>query len=126
MAYEKQTWQTGETITAQKLNHMEDGIASGGSSDLFIISATQDPISEDITLDKTFAEINTAITNNQNIVMFTMSKLFGVISADPHAIKFNNCSTDTYNGQQSLNGTTITVDSDNNIGVTYEYFAIPQ
>lgn len=28
MAYEKQTWQTGETITAQKLNHIEDGITS--------------------------------------------------------------------------------------------------
>ena len=30
MAYEKQTWATGDTITAQKLNHMEDGIAAGG------------------------------------------------------------------------------------------------
>ena len=30
MAYEKQTWQTGDTITADKLNHIEDGI--GGSS----------------------------------------------------------------------------------------------
>lgn len=26
MAYEKQTWQTGDTITADKLNHIEDGI----------------------------------------------------------------------------------------------------
>ena len=26
MAYTKQTWQTGETITQEKLNHMEDGI----------------------------------------------------------------------------------------------------
>ncbi len=30
MSYEKQTWQTGEVITEQKLNHMEDGIAMGG------------------------------------------------------------------------------------------------
>ena len=28
--YEKQTWVTGETITAEKLNHMEDGISGGG------------------------------------------------------------------------------------------------
>ncbi|WP_301859267.1 hypothetical protein [uncultured Megasphaera sp.] len=27
MAYEKQTWETDQTITAAKLNHMEDGIA---------------------------------------------------------------------------------------------------
>ena len=31
MAYEKQTWQTGDTVTAAKLNHMEDGIAGGGT-----------------------------------------------------------------------------------------------
>ena len=38
MSYEKQTWQTGDTITAQKLNHMEGGIAQGGgiSCDLVI------------------------------------------------------------------------------------------
>ena len=26
MAYVKNTWTTGDTITADKLNHMEDGI----------------------------------------------------------------------------------------------------
>lgn len=30
MAYEKQTWSCGETITADKLNHMEDGIMESG------------------------------------------------------------------------------------------------
>lgn len=30
MSYEKQTWQTGDVITAVKLNHMEDGIANPG------------------------------------------------------------------------------------------------
>ena len=30
MAYEKQTWACGEVITADKLNHMEDGIANAG------------------------------------------------------------------------------------------------
>lgn len=32
MAYEKNTWTNGDTITAEKLNHMEDGISEGGSS----------------------------------------------------------------------------------------------
>lgn len=37
MAYEKQTWVTGDTITAEKLNHMEDGIASAsGGTDVFV------------------------------------------------------------------------------------------
>ena len=30
MSYDKQTWQRGDVITANKLNHMEDGIATGG------------------------------------------------------------------------------------------------
>lgn len=29
MAYVKNTWETGDVITAEKLNHMEDGIAGG-------------------------------------------------------------------------------------------------
>lgn len=33
MAYEKQTWVTGEVITEEKLNHMEDGIANSGGGD---------------------------------------------------------------------------------------------
>lgn len=31
MSYEPTTWDTGDTITAQKLNHMEAGIAEAGS-----------------------------------------------------------------------------------------------
>lgn len=37
MAYEKQTWVTGEVITEEKLNHMEDGIA-GDSGELYFIN----------------------------------------------------------------------------------------
>lgn len=33
MAYDKYTWQTGEVITAEKLNHIEDGIADMGGGD---------------------------------------------------------------------------------------------
>ena len=36
MAYEKQTWTTGEVITADKLNHMEDGIAGEGGGSAWI------------------------------------------------------------------------------------------
>lgn len=27
MAYKKHTWETGEVITAEKLNHIEEGVA---------------------------------------------------------------------------------------------------
>lgn len=35
MSYVKNTWAKGDIITAEKLNHMEDGIAGGGSGKLF-------------------------------------------------------------------------------------------
>lgn len=31
--YEKQTWNTGDVITEEKLNHMEDGISNAGGND---------------------------------------------------------------------------------------------
>ena len=41
MSYVKQTWNTGDTITAEKLNHMEDGIATtGGGGHTLPTSAT--------------------------------------------------------------------------------------
>lgn len=44
MSYTKQTWATGDTVTATKLNHMEDGIegAGGGGYDLVIVAETTD------------------------------------------------------------------------------------
>ena len=47
MAYTKQTWATGDTITAAKLNHMEDGIevAGGGGYDLVVRMSTMVPTS---------------------------------------------------------------------------------
>ena len=55
MAYEKQTWQTGDVVTAAKLNHMEDGIEAGGGvtviplefeSDVFRTSVTWQTIKD--------------------------------------------------------------------------------
>lgn len=36
MSYEKQTWQSGDIITAAKMNHIEDGISSGVSGGLLV------------------------------------------------------------------------------------------
>ena len=63
MAYTKQTWQTGEVITADKLNYMEDGIAESPNITVvhFIIDYEQSPVA--VTADKTFSELKTAIEN---------------------------------------------------------------
>lgn len=57
MAYTKQTWTTGDTVTADKLNHIESGIegASSSSSNVVVVHVTwQDEVG---TLDKTAAEL---------------------------------------------------------------------
>lgn len=54
MSYEKNTWAKGDVITANKLNHMEDGIADGG---VLIVNAIHDEQTETTTLDKTWQQI---------------------------------------------------------------------
>lgn len=66
MSYTKQTWVTGDTITATKLNHMEDGIGD------FIIGyniTAYNAQTGDITYtrDKTNAEIIEAYNNGKSI-----------------------------------------------------------
>lgn len=56
MSYTKTNWATGDTITATKLNHMEDGIATGGG--VLVVGATME--NETITLDKTWQQIHDA------------------------------------------------------------------
>lgn len=62
MAYEKQTWTNGDLITAEKLNHIEDGIAQGGGGVLTVIeTVTEDAHGNEVrTLDKTYNEIASA------------------------------------------------------------------
>ena len=51
MGYNKTIWQTGDVVTATKLNNMENGIASNAP---FIIGFSDE---EYTTLDKTMQEI---------------------------------------------------------------------
>lgn len=55
MAYEKQTWTTGELITAEKLNHMEDGIG-GSSVEPITITITYDDDTGTYTANKTYVD----------------------------------------------------------------------
>ena len=58
MAYTKQNWNTGDTITADKLNHMEDGIA-----DETPIVVHFEKVDGNWTADKEYSELRTAIEN---------------------------------------------------------------
>lgn len=65
MAYTKNNWQTGDTVTAEKLNHMESGIEN--ANEPFIVTLT--PTAQDFsgTMDKTVAEINAAYEAGRKI-----------------------------------------------------------
>ena len=68
MSYVKNTWQTGDTITATGLNHMEDGIADAGGGGAFVIDTTYNPQVDVEALDKTWAEIKTAFDGGKIII----------------------------------------------------------
>lgn len=61
MAYTPTTWVTGDTITAVKLNNMEQGIANAGG--ILICTYTDDEQSQKLILDKTAQEIIDAVSN---------------------------------------------------------------
>ena len=94
MAYEKQVWQCGDTITADKMNHIEEGIenASQGGGGVFTItfSTTSRPSSSDgrnvvnmenLTADKTFNELLEAYQQGIPIYAFSagLSRVGGTV-----------------------------------------------
>lgn len=67
MSYEKQTWVTGDTVTAEKLNHMESGIEGAGGGAL-IVGTTFNEDTQLYECNKTAAEIWEAYSTGCNVV----------------------------------------------------------
>ena len=61
MAYTKQTWNCGDVISAEKLNHMEDGIEASGVD--YPIVVHFEKVDGNWTADKEYSELRTAIEN---------------------------------------------------------------
>ena len=75
MAYEKQTWHTGDVITEGKLNHMEDGIAGALSGEnVMIVHVTYDHGA--VLADKTLAEIGEAVESGISLVALYYSQIY--------------------------------------------------
>lgn len=67
MAYTPNTWASGDTITAAKLNNMEQGIASAGG----VVQVGYTFEDGTITLDKTWQEINDGMAaGNIYVIVF--------------------------------------------------------
>ena len=67
MAYTKQTWTNGDVITAEKLNHIEDGISGSGGSNALICEYDNDAGHT----DKTFGEIKDALLSGKTVLFKT-------------------------------------------------------
>ena len=59
MVYQKQTWITGQTITKEKLNHIEEGIYN--TDNWLIVHRIFNSENNKVELDKTAEEINNAL-----------------------------------------------------------------
>lgn len=80
MSYTPTQWQTGDTITAEKLNNMESGIEN--ANEPFIVTLT--PTEQDFSgsMDKTPQEIYNAYKANRQI----RARILGVYSAENTAL----------------------------------------
>ena len=86
MSYEQQNWVTGNRITAEKLNHMEQGISSAGGGTALIIR--YDHTEEDTDyytfyFDKTWQEVVNALTNFTPVYMHGFDYGKTTYSEDP-------------------------------------------
>ena len=72
MAYTKNTWNTGDVVTSEKLNHIEDGVKDAYEM-MYVGNVTLNFGSINGTLDKTWQEIFDAVSNG-NICYFTGTK----------------------------------------------------
>lgn len=78
MAYTPTNWQTGDVITAEKLNKAEQGIDAAYP---YIVGiAGYDEETSDMILDKTWSEVNTAMRAGR--IVFILSDEYSVQHAN--------------------------------------------
>lgn len=93
--YEKHNWVNGEVITQEKLNHMEEGIFTGGS-----LVLTED---ENGTLNHTWEEIRNAIMSGMRVGMVRNEEDYEGVQYSFDAVNFVFSYNDTSVYKVSMN-----------------------
>ena len=89
MAYTPTEWETGDIITAEKLNKAEQGIAAA-NADVLIVTASEG------TLDKKFSEIYSAFPkvlyayDDEGEVLYSPVAHFFIADGSEYEVKFGN------------------------------------
>lgn len=76
MAYEKYTWVDGEVITAQKLNHIEEGIAEGGDAGYECTETTEELFEETVTTVSSSSFIRAGLSYSSPINVDVLTVVF--------------------------------------------------
>lgn len=72
MAYDRKIWECNETISAEALNNIEDGIEealSGGGGSPLVVHSAWDEDREQYVMDTTFGEIRQAVDNGRQVLL---------------------------------------------------------
>lgn len=92
MSYTPTQWQTGDTITAEKLNNMEGGIEN--ANEPFIVTCTPTALDYSGTTDKTVAEIYAAYQAGKKLVFRILTGATTYV--DVECTSIDNVSQSTY------------------------------
>ena len=102
MAYVKTNWETGDIITAEKLNNIEGGVESAQPNvEFFIIHVTKtvdEQFNRHFTADKTFSEIVAAasagkilaMTNPEANGMYIFPSTYGASNGNITGVEFQS------------------------------------
>lgn len=126
MSYEKHTWETGETITAEKLNNIENGIES--INDEVEVILNYNPESGNYTASIGLNEI-IQNENKRFYVIYDGQKAYGVIQAGsygmPESCNFTIISgSSTWNDGTKIPITIIKIKSDKSVEMIYKYIVL--
>ena len=127
MAYNKTTWKNGDTITAEKLNNLEEGVAgassTGGGVFIVEVEKSSPPVGNTgsiYTLNKTWKEIYDALFEGGRIVICHESKDDITTDSIISSITIDD-SNESYSVafSQAVFGQELTTDSENGYPSTF-------
>lgn len=113
MAYTPTTWQTGDTVTSEKLNKLETGVQSASSPTFPVeFTVTGTGAGTEVTCNKTYQQIADAYTSGKHV--------YGILSDGTLSLD------DTYDNTFTFVGIAIYSEADNSVSICVSSFAVSE
>lgn len=105
MAYTPTTWSSGDTITATKLNKIEQGIVGVGG--ILVVTATINSTTGFTSLNKTWQEIHDALIAGENVnIVANVENTVVIYFVDMVDVSNNVYSIHSFNTMDNVNFST--------------------